>query len=108
MCVDLLVRDTTSGNKGPKYKKNFCEIEILLKVGTDSKDDHSEWKSVSGIFQQIMDIVLNDLDFVIANLEDTLIENESLEQHSLYVKYFQRIKKIWLENALDKCESSKI
>ena len=50
-------------------------------------------KVAPGIFKQIMDTLLNDIDFAIAYLEDILIKSESQEQ---YVKHdkdvFEKIK----------------
>ena len=40
-----------------------------------------EIKVAPGIFQQIMDALLNCLDFVIAYLDDILIKSESQEKH---------------------------
>ena len=57
-----------------------------------------------GIFQQIMDTLLNDVNNI-------LIKSESQEQHAEHVKeVFEKVKQFGLKLSLDKCEffSSKI
>ena len=51
-----------------------------------------------------MDILLNDIDFVIAYMDDILIKTENQEQHTKHVKeVFEKIK-YGFKLSLDKCE----
>ena len=62
-------------------------------------------KVAPGIFQQIMDTLLNDVDFAIAYLDSILIKSESREQHIDHFKeVFEKIKQFGLKLRLDKCE----
>ena len=62
-------------------------------------------KVAPGIFQQIIDMLLNDVDFAIAYLDDILMKSESQEEHTKYVKeVFEKIKQYGLKFSLDKCE----
>ena len=57
-----------------------------------------------GTFQQIMDTLLNDIDFAIAYL-DIFIKSESREQHAKHVlEIFVNIKQYGLKLSWDKCE----
>ena len=49
-------------------------------------------KVAPGIFQQLVDNMLSDLDFAIAYLDDILIKNESREEHT------EHVKKVFLKN----------
>ena len=52
-------------------------------------------KAAPGVFQQIMDMLLNDVDFPIACLDDILIRSESQEQNAKYVKeIYEKIKQM--------------
>ena len=49
-------------------------------------------------FLQIMNMLLNDVDFTIAYLDNILIKSESQEQHAEHIKeVFEQNKAIWLE-----------
>ena len=62
-------------------------------------------KFTPGIFQQMMDTLLNDIVFAIGYLNDSLIKSESLAQHAEHIKeVFEKIKQHGLKFSLDKCE----
>ena len=43
-------------------------------------------KVVPGMFQQMMDAMLGDLDFPVAYLDDILIKSRNREEHAKHVK----------------------
>lgn len=55
-------------------------------------------KVIPGIFQQIIDTLVNDVDFAIAYVDDILIKSEIREQHAEHVKeVFEIIKQYGLK-----------
>ena len=60
-------------------------------------------KVVSGIFQQIMNAMLGDLDFAEAYLDDILIKSRNREEYAKHVKIvFKKIKEYSFKLSIDK------
>lgn len=62
-------------------------------------------KFALSIFQQVMDTMLNSLDFAVAYLDDLLMKSESIEEHKLYIwQVFRRIQDYGFKLKDGKCE----
>ena len=84
-CLELLKINTHKG----MYK--FERLTIGIKL-------------TPAIFQQIKDTMLNELDFAVAYLDDSLINSDNIEQHKKHVhEVFRRIKDYRFKLKDEKC-----
>ena len=60
-------------------------------------------KVMLGIFQQIMDSLLGDLDTLMAYLDDILIKSRNREEYAKHMKLFKKIKEYNFTLSIDKC-----